>query len=517
MKFQDFLSHHGIQRNPFSVEDAQTDAVFKEHCIESTFHPAWDKVFGNPADPSTSVVFGEKGAGKTALRLQTEAHIGRYNREHPDAMCFVIAYDDFNPFLDQFQQHVNRRARPEKLLREFHLWDHIDSILTLGVTRLLDGMFQAGSGGGQRHVHNVLPLPRDYRRKLRSHHRRDLLLLAACYDHSTEVSHATRWHRLRRKLRAWSPGDWNLGIWWPFAVGISGAIAVLAILVLLARNGEASVWKNAEQAIIRYHWWFLGLVLLAWIPWLQRCFSRWWQARGIVRNVRVTPRRTVPLTRILMNLSNAQLDDQPLPDKQRTDDRYSLLAKFQGIISAFGFSSVVVLVDRIDEPHLVNGSPEVMKAFLWPMLDNKFLKLPGLGIKFLLPRELSHFVDRESQEFYQRARLDKQNVVPSLQWTGQALYDVANTRIAACSDREPPARLVDLLDPTLPERRLFDALQSLRVPRHVFRFLYRLISTHCNLHTQDAPSYRIAIDTFESELAVFRRELEAAERGLAAG
>ena len=69
MKIQQFLEHHGIASNPFADEDAQTDVVFKEHCIDSTHHPTWDKIYGNPADPSTSIVFGEKGAGKTALRL----------------------------------------------------------------------------------------------------------------------------------------------------------------------------------------------------------------------------------------------------------------------------------------------------------------------------------------------------------------------------------------------------------------------------------------------------------------
>ncbi|HEY6564309.1 MAG TPA: hypothetical protein VIY86_07410, partial [Pirellulaceae bacterium] len=142
---------------------------------------------------------------------------------------------------------------------------------------------------------------------------------------------------------------------------------------------------------------------------------------------------------------------------------------------------------------------------------------PGLGLKFLLPKELTQFVDRENQDFYQRARLDKQNLVPSLNWTGEALYDVVNTRIAACSDKRPPAKLLDLLDESITERRLFDALQALRVPRHVFRFLYRVVSSHCNEHSQDAPSYRVSNAVFEAEFAVYRKELDAADRGLAVG
>jgi hypothetical protein len=85
MKTQQFLEYHGIGTNPFAEEDAQTDPVFKEHCIDSTYHPTWDKIYGNPAEPATSLVFGEKGSGKTALRLQIVRHLAQYNRRTPRA------------------------------------------------------------------------------------------------------------------------------------------------------------------------------------------------------------------------------------------------------------------------------------------------------------------------------------------------------------------------------------------------------------------------------------------------
>ena len=75
MKTQQFLEHHGIRTNPFAEEDAQTDPVFKDHCIASTHHPTWDKIYGDPAEPATSIVFGEKGSGKTAMRLQIVRHL----------------------------------------------------------------------------------------------------------------------------------------------------------------------------------------------------------------------------------------------------------------------------------------------------------------------------------------------------------------------------------------------------------------------------------------------------------
>ena len=102
MKIQQFLEHHGIASNPFADEDAQTDQVFKGYCIRSSYHPAWDKIYGDPSEPATSVVFGEKGSGKTALRLQIAQHLTDYNADHPERQVFVVQYDDFNPFWTTF-------------------------------------------------------------------------------------------------------------------------------------------------------------------------------------------------------------------------------------------------------------------------------------------------------------------------------------------------------------------------------------------------------------------------------
>ena len=145
MKIQEFLKHHGIARNPFAEEDAQTDIVFKDHCIGNTFHVGWDKVFGDPNDPSTSIVFGEKGAGKTALKLQINEHVNRHNTRNPNSKLFVINYDDFNSYLDRFRDHFGSRyRRADKLLGAWRLWDHMDAILSQGVTQLIDQLLAKG-------------------------------------------------------------------------------------------------------------------------------------------------------------------------------------------------------------------------------------------------------------------------------------------------------------------------------------------------------------------------------------
>src|SRR5580658_3502354 len=109
MKLDHFFQHHGIVGNPFSEEDAQTDTVFKRRCLATVHHPAWSKFFGSPADPSTALVFGEKGSGKTALRLQAESELDGYNQSNPGERVFVISYDDFNPYLDNCRSAMRAR------------------------------------------------------------------------------------------------------------------------------------------------------------------------------------------------------------------------------------------------------------------------------------------------------------------------------------------------------------------------------------------------------------------------
>jgi len=189
MKVHEFLEHHGIAGNPFAEEDAQNDTVFKRTCLETTFHPAWDKIYGDPADPSTAIVFGEKGSGKTALKLQMVRQFERHAAAHPEARTFVVLYDDFNPFLDRFVSRVGPNRPVEKVLAQWKLWDHMDAILTLAVTQLVTTL--------------VEPAARPAR--LTPPQARDLALLAACYDQSLAETFPARWRRLRAERLAAAP------------------------------------------------------------------------------------------------------------------------------------------------------------------------------------------------------------------------------------------------------------------------------------------------------------------------
>ena len=484
MKVQEFLEHHGIAGNPFAEEDAQTDSVFKRDCLETTFHPAWDKIFGSPADPSTSIVFGEKGSGKTALKLQMVRQYERHNEMHPEARTFVVLYDDFNPFLDRFVGRVAHGRSVEKTLAQWKLWDHMDAILSLAVTQLVTELV-----GDKRPPRLTRPQARD------------LALLAACYDQSTAESFPVRWRKLRRRIGYHG----RLG-GWPRLLAVAVTTVLVAALVAGAVLGRLD-WAG--------QWWPWAILGAAWIPAGLRRIKSAWRAWRIVGSMRTGNRTVSQLARALAAMPEVDVAAQPLPAHARSDDRYELFEKLQGVLGPLGWTAMVVIVDRLDEPHLINGAGERMRLVIWPLLDNKFLKSPGLGFKLLLPEELYRFIERENEQFNQRARLDKQNLVPALEWSGETLYDIASARVKAASVGTPPATLGALFDDSVDQRRLIDGLRSLRVPRQLFKFLYRLLVSHCHAHTQEQPVYRIPIERFETTLAVFRRDQDAFDRGLA--
>ena len=230
-------------------------------------------------------------------------------------------------------------------------------------------------------------------------------------------------------------------------------------------------------------------------------------------------RRPADLAWALGRFRRGQVETRLLPTRRRPDARYELLSRFLDVIEALRFHGMLVLVDRVDEPSRISGSAEKMRRFVWPLLDSKLLGYPRLGFKLLLPLELSFFLPSEDRGFHDRARLDKLNLVRSLDWTGQALYDLAHDRLAACSKgvASEGGKLRELFDEALPTSDIVHAFEKLRVPRHLFKFLYRLITDHCHAHASDAPSFRIGAATFHATLAVYLRDLRSLDAGIAVG
>ncbi|MFO0907285.1 MAG: hypothetical protein U0794_02805 [Isosphaeraceae bacterium] len=487
MKTEQFLEHHGIAGNPFSEEDAQTDTVFKRRCLIKIHHPAWNKFFGSPADPSTALVFGEKGSGKTALRLQAEAELEAYNTKNPSERVFVITYDDFNPYLDHFKTAVRARDAAQALGR-WRLQDHMDAILAQGVTQLIDAL------GSEKVDLSKLSLDQ----------RRDLLLLAALYDQSTGEPIERRWSRLRRRSGfrpLWARRDLQIGF---------GTTLIVGLLLYLVPQ-------------LRVPWLVLPLIA-GWLYWVWRLARAEWFARYPQRAPRAEPRPLRPPLGIA--LVQAERTGRPAsPDLGHQRRRGTVRAAPQ----VPGGSAHARLCGHYRPRRSRRrtagdrGRPAQDACPDLAAPRSQVLRHAGIGMKLLLPIELAYYLEKEDKDFYDRARPDKLNMIKPLRWTGPSLYDLAGDRLRACAidgqanaNGEGP-RLRQLIDESISDDSLKDALGNLRTPRQLFKFLHRLIEEHCHRHTEDRPKWSVDADTFRTTYSAYMRDLEAFDRGYGHG
>ncbi|MEM9790992.1 MAG: hypothetical protein AAF842_11385 [Planctomycetota bacterium] len=510
MQVDTFLAHHGIRENPFAAEEARLDPVFSRLPRAQAGHPELPKVLGQIDSPATAVVFGEKGTGKTALRLHIAHLIDQHNQDHPAGRVACVAYDDLNPVLDRLLRAKGQN--PERLLKHFRLEDHQDAMLSASVTKLVDAFL----GTGQPTPANPpIHLPdgdrRALRRRLGSTGRRDLLVLAALYDAPPGGATYDRFLKLRKRIGS------HASVWLPLAY-VAAALLLLATLFL----GVATFFIDP----IDRPWWLipaLGLSIAGALAcggwWLWRHAKCWWLGRSIRRETPGVERHLGTLRRSLTTFSAAELAAEPLPTSDggelASDARYQLTRRLIELLQRLDHAGLVILVDRLDEPTLIAGEPERMKAVVWPLFDNKFLKQDGLGLKLLLPIELRFMLNKEDPDFFQRARLDKQSLIDRLAWSGTTLYDLCSRRMKACLETGKELSLTDLFADDVDRQLLIDALDQMQQPRDAFKFLYRVIREHCRLVPEEAPQYQIARLTLESVRQDEARRVDEFFRGFA--
>jgi len=475
MDIQRFFDHWSLTENPFQAEEARNDSVYARTIESTVTHPDFQKIFGRPPVPSTSIVFGEKGSGKTAMRLMMERRIEAHNATHDEDRVWMVRYDDLNPFLDQLSHTLSPR-KPEACLDDIRLADHQDAILSLAVTELIDNLLSDSKEPELRKQRKIL-------RKTGRELRLDLAVLALLYDNPRHGQRETRWRRLKRLLRVGhlinrqGHGAFVVGLG---AIGLAGA----------------GVWYFTSE--VAWEWQLLTIVGIAGFigfggTWLSRFFGKALRARKACREIRTIPRDTTTFADGLWDLPNRSGVDLLLPEKGDQDRRYEATKRFLQIIGRLGYGSMTVFVDRIDEPVLINSDSERMRKLVWPMLNNKFLQQERFGAKMLLPLELGHLLETADPDFKQQARLDKQNLVNPLRWTGATLYDLCTARFRNCqkSDAERIGQLNDLFDDEVDERDLVDALDQMHQPRDAFKFLYAVILRHCQNTTGDTGQYKI--------------------------
>lgn len=463
-------------------------------------HSDFDKILGDLRRPGASVVFGEKGSGKTALRFQLGRRILDHNAAHPGAKVLLLGYDDLNAFCDRIHEKLGSKTALESL-QKIRLVDHVDAILHRVVPRIVDALLDE-SGPEPIDVPDAAKVAK----RLSPDAKRAILTLQACYDRPSDAPNRT--NRLRRRLRIWP----SAAVFAQRVVLVIWPLLILAGLVWVNFFTLPTGLMNITQAQAAW-----GLATFFGIYALFALKVAVWNRLAIIRTgirlrrqLRTVPRGDVSFARSIRQLPRAWRESSQLPVSDSDEVRYAMMDRLKGVLRAIGYAGLVVVVDRVDEPTLVCGDPERMKALIWPMLSNKFLQQEGVGIKLLLPMELRHAVFRESSAFFQGARLDKQSLVEHLSWTGTMLYDLCEGRLRSCL--RPGAksiRLLDLFTEDVTQEELAGAIERVHQPRDAFKLLYRCIAEHCASTPRDVGMFKIPRHTL---LAVLKSETERVQQ-----
>jgi hypothetical protein len=484
MTVTEFLHHHALTENPFKGEEARSDEVFSRLSAGvqgdlSTHHADFEKILGDLRRPSAAVVFGEKGSGKTAIRIQLVRRIAEFNAANPGARILAAPYDDLNAILDRLHERIGGKT-PLESLQKTRLVDHLDGVLHCIVPWLVDALL----GEGPQATRLDLGDTRKLHKRLDRLTRRDTLLLQVLYDRPDGAP--ARTSHLRSRLRLLPPGS---AIWGRFAIGVI-PLLLFAFWWWYTRFPIPRVprlyWDYALAALVALY----SIFALKVGVWDRLALLR--QAHRVRRQIRVVSRGDISFATSLRHLPRSYRDAARLPVSDSDEPRFAMLERLQRVLRHFGYAGIVVIIDRVDEPIVVSGDPERMKAVVWPLLSNKFLQHEGVGVKMLLPMELRHALFRESSAFFQTARLDKQCLIERLAWTGATLFDLCEQRLAAC--RRPdsgPARLLDLFAEDVTRQELVESLEKLHQPRDAFKMLYRCIIEHCASLTRASADYRI--------------------------
>ncbi len=477
MNYTRFFEHWNIAENPFRAEEARHDSVFAK--VEGvTLHPDFEKILGDLGRPSTSIVFGEKGSGKTAIRLQLEKAIAAHNANRSDERVLLVPYDDWNPILDRLHARLGN-AEALQSLKKMRLIDHMDGVLSAATTRVVDDLL----GDSPRGQHDLAKGAAKRLRQMDNQTKGDLLALQAIYDASPSA--VVRTSRLRSMVRP--PLDGMSALWTALAwMGWLLPAAVVGVFFAVEGDRTDRAWLYAF--LIALGVW--ALLLAKKYVWDRLAMKR--LAFRLRKHMRVVGGSADSLSRSLALVPRTARDPATLPLGTADDARYAMFTRLRRVLSPLGVASMIVVVDRVDEPTLVNGDADRMRAIVWPMLNNKFLQMDRTGFKLLMPIELRHAIFRESSAFFQEARLDKSNMIERLQWTGSMLYDLCNSRLQAClREGAKPITLRDLFDDDVGRQDIVDALDQMRQPRDGFKMLYQCVQEHCSNVTEDEPAWRI--------------------------
>ncbi len=204
--FDEWLRSLGFKGNPFAEREAEREKTLSEYFIAG---PHYSDMLGDLHDPRTSILFADRGCGKTAYRLMIAEECRPAQMK---STVLAASYTDFDRVIDR------AGGNPHAVM----LAHHLEAIVAHGVTSLLEALSRNPTPFSQS--------PSDVRGELRA--------LVHAYSPRALLP-----SRLRRRLQEIA-GDDSKSIPWQsmWEDGSPGAISRWLYRTRLSENPSAHFW-----------------------------------------------------------------------------------------------------------------------------------------------------------------------------------------------------------------------------------------------------------------------------------
>lgn len=172
-----------------------------------------------------------------------------------------------------------------------------------------------------------------------------------------------------------------------------------------------------------------------------------------------------------------------LYDKKGSTEKTSIVIinKLVELVRSFGFSGIVILIDKVDETSKTNNSVDATAELIYPLLGNiQLLEIDGFGIQFFM-------WDKVKEKFLTDTtyvRMDK-IANTSISWDKDYLKELINQRLLFYSEKRIIS-YAQLFENGCSSDEIINQLIELSAysPRNLIKLMDTIIREHNQLHTE---------------------------------
>jgi hypothetical protein len=371
----------GFRDNPFRLYTAEHEEDLPRFFVKP---PYFRDIIGDTNSPKSSIIFGHRGEGKSAIFKMIKYELQKSNSDKP----LIVTYTNFSYW-------------NENDINNISLENHIERILGLTVNAFINELESAHWRLGSLNANdkNVL-----------------------------------QWFALR---------------FLPYAEDHQ------------AENRLNSLFDNLDR----------GNCIMLKCRWLFRRVKSFLRRKRIeIENVSDSESSAAQIIKIIMIFISPQH-----PGSLPRETMLNLLIRFKDLVLCAGFSSIYILVDKVDEPDVCSGRYDLAARLIKPIVTSiSFLELDKIAIKLFLPIQIE-------EELGVLIRTDRVVTRQHISWSDESLKIMLNGRLLAYSD-DKIETLKEFVEPAIWDEFNKKLLYySAMCPRNLIRLLDLIIAELCEI------------------------------------